>query len=47
MTPRFQRHIVRESRCVLVVDLPRKQVCGILVEEEEDLGHSLTESISG
>ena len=35
------------SRRVLVKDLSRKQVRGILVEEEEDLGHSLTESVNG
>ena len=46
MTPRFQRYVVRVGRCVLVVDLSRKQVCGILVEEVEDLGHPLTKSVS-
>jgi len=47
MRPRFQRYVVRVGKCVLVEDLPRKQVRGILVEEVEDLGHPLTESVSG
>jgi len=47
MTPRFQRYVVRVGRRVLVKDLPRKQVRGILVEEEEDLSHPFTESVSG
>jgi len=31
MTPSFQRYVVRVGRRVLVEDLPRKQVRGILV----------------
>jgi len=47
MTPRFQRPGARLNGRVLVLDLSREQVRGILVEEVEDLGDSLTEVVSG
>jgi len=47
MTLCSQRYVVRLGRCVLVLDLPGKQVRSILVEEVEDLGHPVTESVGG
>ena len=47
MTSRLQRPGGRLNGRVLMLDLTREQVRGILMEEVENLGDSLTEVVSG